>query len=286
MTTDLKKNKTAAWKIRRNLPAYVILTIYASIVIVPIFYAILNSFKNGTDIQQHFFAFAPKMLSLDAYKSVITLLRFGEGLKNNIIIMLLSLAITVVCSSLAAFAIVVVGTKGLKRIYTVLVMLICVPVHAFVFQLVPLLKGIGLLNTYLGTSLIFSALSIPVSVFLYTGFMKTVPKELCEAATVDGCGIWRTYFSIYMPLMITVTGTVLILRGTYIWNNLLVSMVTITDSTKTMLIPRTYAFNSSTYTRWDLVLASSVLVSLPVTVLYLAMQRVFMRGIMAGAVKG
>lgn len=286
MTTDLKKNKTAAWKIRRNLPAYVILTIYASIVIVPIFYAILNSFKNGTDIQQHFFAFSPKMLSLDAYKSVITLLRFGEGLKNNIIIMLLSLAITVVCSSLAAFAIVVVGTKGLKRIYTVLVMLICVPVYAFVFQLVPLLKGIGLLNTYLGTSLIFSALSIPVSVFLYTGFMKTVPKELCEAATVDGCGIWRTYFSIYMPLMITVTGTVLILRGTYIWNNLLVSMVTITDSTKTMLIPRTYAFNSSTYTRWDLVLASSVLVSLPVTVLYLAMQRVFMRGIMAGAVKG
>lgn len=279
------KKKSDSGRVRSNAISYIVLTIYALLVIVPIFFAIVNSFKPSEDIQMNFFAF-PKSLYLDSYKDVVMLIKVFQGYKNNIIILLLSLVLTVVVSSLAAFAIVIVKTKFLKRIYTILVMMICVPIHAYVFQLVPLLRSMNLYNSYLGTSLIFTALSIPVSVFLYAGFMEGVPHELCEAAVVDGCGIWRTYLSIYMPLLVTVTGTVLILRGTYIWNNLLVSLVTITDPSKTMLIPRTYAFNSSTYTRWDLVLASSVLVSIPISVMYVFMQRFFIRGITAGAVKG
>ena len=197
----------------------------------------------------------------------------------------LSTLMTVVLGSLMAFAISLVNSKFLRTVYMTSILLICIPIHAIILQLVPLLKTIGLINTYLGTSFVFTALSLPVAVFLYTGFMRTLPRELSEAAVVDGCGLWRIYSSIYMPLMKTITVTVIILRATYIWNDLLVSLVTISDATKTMLVPRMYAFNSSTSTRWDLVLASSVLVSIPVAALYLFLQKFYMRGLVSGAVK-
>ena len=282
----MKAFDTPSWKIKKRLPAYIILALYAAIVAVPIFFAVMNSFKSSADIQLNFFTINKEMFTFDAYSSAISLLSFWKGLGNNVIILFLSLAITVLFSSLGAFAIVVSKKPFFKTVYTILLTLICIPVHAYVFQLTTVLQLFNLDNTYLGTSLVFTAISIPVAIFMYTGFMKSVPIELYEAAVIDGASTWKIYSKIYMPLMITVTGTILILRGTFIWNNLLVSMVTITDASKIMLIPRTYAFNSSTYTRWDLVLASSVLVSIPVMILYVFMQKSFVRGISAGAVKG
>lgn len=277
--------KISMWKLKRNLPSHLILFLYSLIIIVPVFYAVVNSFKKSEDIQMNFYSL-PKELYLESYKDVLVLIDIFQGYKNNIIILFVSLILTVLLSSMAALAIAVLRTKALHRIYTMLVMIICLPIHAYVFQLIPLLNNLHLYNTYIGTSLIFTALSIPVSVFLYTGFAESIPRELYEAATVDGCDLVKTYRHVFMPVMMPVTCTVLILRGTFIWNNLLVSLVTITDPTKTMLIPRTYAFNSSTYTRWDLVLASSVLVSLPICIMYIFMQKFFVGGITAGAVKG
>jgi len=279
---------------RRNITFYqkkhigisIILIICMLAILVPVLLAVMNSFKATNDIQQSVLTIRPDMLTFAAYDSVITVLRVWEGLRNNIIIMGISLTLIVAFSSLMAFAIAVVNTKALRRIYYFMIALICVPIYSVMLQLVPLLKFIGLLNTYFGTSFMFTAIALPVSTFLYTGIMRTIPIELSEAAAVEGCGLWHIYFSIYMPLMKAITGTVIILQSTSIWNNLLVSIITLTDPTKSMLVPRMYTFNSSTYTRWELVLASSVLLSVPVTVLYLCMQRVFIRGMVAGAVKG
>ncbi len=270
----------------RHLPSKILLLLYSLVILLPTVMAFINSFKPIREIERNFLTFNVKTFSLEAYKSVITILRFGEGFLNNVIIMAISLALIVVCGSLMAFAIALVDSRLLCGVYMVSVLLICIPIHAVILQEVTVLNTIGLLNTYTGTSLVFTAISLPVAVFLYTGFMRSLPKELAEAAVVDGCSLVRMYLHIYMPLMKTITGTVIILRATYIWNELLVSLVTISEPTMTMLVPRMYAFNSSTATRWDLVLASSVLVSIPVTVLYLSLQRYFIRGLVTGAVKG
>ncbi len=279
-----KKDRSLSWQIR-HIVSVVFLGLFTAFVLFPIILALLNSFKPIAEIQRNFLTFNPKTFTLAAYDKVITVLRFGEGLWNNVVITLLSTAMTVVLGSLMAFAISLVNSKFLRAVYLTSILLICIPIHAIILQLVPLLKTLGLLNTYFGTSFVFTALSLPVAVFLYTGFMRTLPRELSEAAVVDGCGLWKIYSSIYMPLMKTITVTVIILRATYIWNDLLVSLVTISDATKTMLVPRMYAFNSSTSTRWDLVLASSVLVSIPVAALYLFLQKFYMRGLVSGAVK-
>ena len=279
-----KRERSLSWQ-NKHIVSRIFLGLFAAFVVFPIILAVLNSFKPIAAIQRNFLTFDPATFTLAAYDKVITVLRFGEGLWNNIVITLLSTLMTVVLGSLMAFAISLVNSKFLRTVYMTSILLICIPIHAIILQLVPLLKTIGLINTYLGTSFVFTALSLPVAVFLYTGFMRTLPRELSEAAVVDGCGLWRIYSSIYMPLMKTITVTVIILRATYIWNDLLVSLVTISDATKTMLVPRMYAFNSSTSTRWDLVLASSVLVSIPVAALYLFLQKFYMRGLVSGAVK-
>lgn len=279
-----KRGKSLSWQ-KKHIGSKILLSLFTLFVLFPIVLALLNSFKPIAAIQKNFLTFDPGTFTLEAYDKVITILRFGEGLWNNIVITLLSIVMTVALGSLMAFAISLVNSKFLRAVYLTSILLICIPIHAIILQLVPLLKSLGLLNTYLGTSFVFTALSLPVAVFLYTGFMRTLPRELSEAAVVDGCNLWRIYTSIYMPLMKTITVTVIILRATYIWNDLLVSLVTISDATKTMLVPRMYAFNSSTSTRWDLVLASSVLVSLPVAAMYLFLQKFYMRGLVSGAVK-
>lgn len=272
-------------KRKRSVISIVFLGIFVCFVMLPILLAVLNSFKPIREIQKNFLLFDPNTFTLEAYDKVITILRFEEGLFNNVVIMALSLVFIIVFGSLMAFAIALVDSKFLRSTYVVSILLICIPIHAVILQLVPILKKLSLLNTYLGTSLVFTALSLPVAVFLYTGFMRTLPKELSEAAIVDGCSLLRIYGCIYMPLMKPITVTIIILRATHIWNDLLVSLVTISDASMTMLVPRMYAFNSSTSTRWDLVLASSVLVSIPVTLLYLFLQKFFIRGLVSGAVK-
>lgn len=279
-----KREKSLSWQ-KKHIGSKVLLSLFTFFVLFPILLALLNSFKPIAAIQRNFLTFDFSTFTLEAYDKVITILRFGEGLWNNIVITMLSIVMTVALGSLMAFAISLVNSKFLRAVYMTSILLICIPIHAIILQLVPLLKALGLLNTYWGTAFVFTALSLPVAVFLYTGFMRTLPRELSEAAVVDGCSLWRIYTSIYMPLMKTITVTVIILRATYIWNDLLVSLVTISDATKTMLVPRMYAFNSSTSTRWDLVLASSVLVSLPVAALYLFLQKFYMRGLVSGAVK-
>ena len=161
-----------------------------------------------------------------------------------------------------------------------------VPFTVILIPVIQILSGMKLINTYIGTSIVFASINLPFSVFLYTGFMRSIPRELCDAAIVDGCGIGRVYLMIYLPLMKIVTGTILIIRGTAVWNDLLIPMVTITNEKYDPLVRKLYAFCSLRFNRWDLLFAGTLLCSIPILVLFLSMQKVFVRGIMLGSIKG
>ncbi len=263
-----------------------LLVVYAAVVLVPIILAVVNSFKSASDIQNSFLTFNFHIANLNAYKASLLVLRFWQGLGNNVIIMAMTLSIAIPAASLMGYAVTVVNTKFLRLAFVVMILLICIPANVTIIKLIPILKYVGLLNTRLGASLVYAALILPVAVFLYTGFMRTLPKELYESAIVEGSGIFQTYRFIYMPLMKTITGSVVIFSSTTVWNDFLVSVVTLGSFKVSTLVPRLYALNSSTFTRWDLVFSSSILVSLPVIVLYVLLQRAFERGMLSGALKG
>jgi raffinose/stachyose/melibiose transport system permease protein len=230
--------------------------------------------------------FAAKYFTLDNMANSWRLLAFPKALLNSVILVVLSCSFLIVSGALAGFAIAIVNNRILRSLYTVLVLLISVPFQVILIPIVQILSTVHLMNNYFGTSFVFAAVSMPFTVFLYTGFMRAVPRELCEAAIVDGCGMAPTLLYIYMPLMKIVTSTVLILRGTGVWNDLLIPLATFTNGKFDPLVRRLYAFASLRFNRWDLLFAGTVLCSIPILILFLFLQRVFIRGLLVGSIKG
>jgi ABC-type sugar transport system, permease component len=271
---------------KKHIPASIFLILYTALSAVPLFFALLNAFKPRDEILMRPLALNFKTLTLEGIINSFNLMNYMQALMNNIIVLVLSLVIMIVFGSLMGFAVAVVGSRILNISYVISILVITIPFQAIMIPIVILMKKIGMLNSFLGMSMVFVATSLPVVVFLYTGFMRSLPKELCEAAIVDGCGILRTYLYIYMPLIKSVTGTIIIIRGVSIWNDLLVCLITTSDASMTTMVYRLYSFVSNKFNRWDIVFGSSLLVSIPIVLVFIFLQKAFVQGVVAGAIKG
>lgn len=271
---------------KMHLPTTIFLIIYVAVSSVPLVIAAINAFKPRNEILLKPLEVNFNTITLEGIKAAFSMMNYMQALKNNIIVLVISLAVMIVFGSLMSFAVAVVDSKVLQFSYIVSILVITIPFQAIMIPIVILLKNIGLLNSFLGMSMVFAATSLPIVIFLYTGFMRSLPRELCEAAIVDGCGILRTYVSIYMPLLKVVTGTVIIIRGVSIWNDLLVCLITTSDARMTTMVYRLYSFVSNKFSRWDIVFGSSLLVSIPIIIIFIFLQKSFVRGVVAGAVKG
>jgi len=280
------KRKKHALRAMHKLPVYLVMGIHVLITAIPLYYVIINAFKGAKDIARNPMVLDFSRLTMKSVERAWQQLSFPQTFLNTLILLVLSVSIMVIIGSLGGYAIVVIDDKVLKAFYTFAILVITIPFQVVMVPMVLTLNAIGLSGTYIGTSLAFVALSMPLVIFLYTGFMRGLPKELSEAAFMDGSGFVRTYLSIYMPLMKTVTGTVLILRGTYVWNDLLVPLITLRKGSMQPLVLRLKTFASVRLTSWDLIFGGTFLVTIPILILYLCMQRVFIRGIITGAVKG
>jgi raffinose/stachyose/melibiose transport system permease protein len=271
---------------RMHIGGHVVLIIVAAIILVPLYYVLVNAFKTDMGINMVPMGFSREYFTFDSFRNVWRLLSFPKALMNSLILVVVSCAILIVSGALAGFSIAIIHNRLLRSIYTTLVLLISVPFQVILIPNIQILTALKLMNNYFGTSFLFAAINMPFTVFLYTGFMRAIPRELCEAAIVDGCGMGKTFLRIYMPLMRVVTSTVLILRGTGVWNDLLIPLATFTNEKYDPLIRRLYAFASLRFNRWDLLFAGTVLCSVPILLLFLFLQRVFIRGMLVGSVKG
>ena len=160
-----------------------------------------------------------------------------------------------------------------------------IPFTILMIPVYKLYKALGLMNTLLGYAIMLVGTSVAYATFLYTGFVKSVPKELEEAAMIDGAGPYRTFFSIVFPLLMPVTATVIALHIMWLWNDFNIAVILLQrESVRTLTIKQYYFFgeHSSDYGN---AFAASVLAMLPVLFFYVLMQRYIVSGISAGAVK-
>jgi raffinose/stachyose/melibiose transport system permease protein len=271
---------------RKRAGTSVIVCIYALITLAPIYFLVTNAFKANNDIIAT--PFYPELgkLTLAPLKEAFELLSYPTTLMNNLQMLVYSSIILVVCSSMAAYSIATCRSKILEKYY---MMMIAVQTLPFLLAMVPLvlvLNQMKLLNTFIGTSLVYAANTMAFGIFLYTGNMRTIPRELYEAATIDGCSHFKAYLYVYMPLLKVATGTLIMLRSVFFWNDYIIAATTLTSPKLTPLMLKLYAFSSNRLTRYDLLFAGTLLVSLPIMILFLFLQRVFIKGIVAGAVKG
>ncbi|MGP1612605.1 MAG: carbohydrate ABC transporter permease [Catonella sp.] len=280
----------------RNFIATIIATIIAIFVLFPFFLVVINSAKSSTDIVVSPINF-PKNWGqmLENMKNVINNANFNywSSFKSSIIITIVSLALLTVFSCMAAWVL----SRNEKKKWSAVIFLVFVAAMVIPFQVVmlPILTIFKNISNYLGipmlssyTGLIFAYLGFggSMSIFIFHGFVKGIPKELEEAARIDGCTHEQIFFKIVFPLMKPVQMTVLILNGLWIWNDYLLPSIMLGLNGKIKTLPiAVSSFVGSYVKQWDLILTAAFLAMIPIIILFLFAQKQIIKGMMEGAIK-
>jgi raffinose/stachyose/melibiose transport system permease protein len=261
-----------------------VLAILVSLVMfIPIYLVLVNSLKTQAEASSMGVAL-PTSLQWENYATVIERGKLVTAFGNSV---LYAVGATLIGTTLAALAAYVLSrnrTRFNRYVYFFLIMGIAMPTN-FV-TLMQIMQVTRLINTQIGMILLYSATSIPFSVFLIYAFIETLPRELDEAAIVDGCGPFRLFFSVIYPLLTPVLVTAGVLNLLGIWTDFLMPLYYLNRSTYWPMTLAVYNFFGQFQSDWSLVSADIVLTILPVIVIYLFAQRYILAGMTAGSVKG
>jgi raffinose/stachyose/melibiose transport system permease protein len=263
-----------------------ILGIFLAILsLAPFYFVIANSFKPFKELVLNT-ASLPKSLYWPNYINAFKLLNYPKVFANSLIITLGSNLGLVIISSMSAYWLVRHQNKFTKFIFALFVSAMIIPFQSIMIPMVKMTNLLGWLNSYYGIAFCYFGFGSSLTIFLYHGFIKSIPLELEEAAIVDGCNSFQVFFRIVFPLLKPITVTVVILNSLWIWNDFLLPSLIISDSKFRTIPLATYAFFSQYTKQWDLALAALVMSLIPIVVLFLCLQKHIIKGITAGAVKG
>ena len=229
----------------------------------------------------------PKVITLENFRLVINRMHYGRSLFNTFLITFFSVFFTVILTAMAAYAIQRQWKhKMFRGLYLLFMAGLIVPFQMTMIPLFKMMSLFRLFNTYQGMVLVNIALGAPFSTFVFTGFVSGIPKELEEAAYVDGAGIYRTFFQIVLPVMKPAAATVVIINSFNFWNDFLPPMLFLTKTQMQTLVPRLASYIGEYSTNWSAIFAGVFLIVYPVLILYILMQKYIIKGMTAGAVKG
>jgi raffinose/stachyose/melibiose transport system permease protein len=262
---------------------------------VPFGMVVLNSAKTSKEIIFNAIALPSDWKQLGVNISLIfnnsTVDYFGAFVDSTLIT-LFSLIVIVFFSSMAAWVLVRNKTIWSAVLFMAFVAAMVIPFQVLMYPLVRWLRvsgsfiGIRLLGTIPGIVFAYLGFGSPLSIFIFHGFIKNIPYELEESATIDGCSRGRTFFAIIFPLLQPIIVTVLILNGIWIWNDYLLPLLLLGSNGVVQTIPiAVTAFAGAYLKQWDLILTSTLIAMLPVIVLYLFAQRYIIKGMVEGSIK-
>jgi raffinose/stachyose/melibiose transport system permease protein len=259
------------------------LTLLALAVIwwVPFYFLVVVSLKPTEEIFVTPTSF-PDELAFGNYPDAWNEAGLGRALVNSMVITGGSVIALIALGSLAAYAIARRPGKLSGALYLLFVLGIILPFQLGLVPTYVVLREVGLVGTYAGMILLYTGIWMPMSVFLYTGFLRALPKEYEEAAQVDGATLLRTFRRVVFPLLRPVTGTVAILTGLIIWNDFFLSLIFLSGTPNTPLPVRVYGFVGEFASRWNLIFAAVAVSIVPVFLFFLFAQRQLIRGFTGG----
>ena len=225
------------------------------------------------------------MFTLDNFKVAFEKIKYFQALKNTAIITAGALVLIIISSSLAGFSLSRIKAKRFSLYYAFIMSLMILPFIGCLLPLIVIINRVGLFNSLWSCLLIQAGWGVPFAIFLYTGFMRSLPGELEEAAMIDGCSLWGTYFKIFLPLLAPVTATCCIRTGIGIWNDYLVSATFLNSAKMPTIMVSVNKFFGEYVNEYGQSFAAVILCSIPALVLFLSLQKYFIKGIVAGSVK-
>ena len=288
----MAKSKTSSFHAEKRanniLTAFFVLLSIAYL--YPIFVVLVNSFKSNAAINTDTFALpnAGTFMGLQNYIKGMTFgnYPFYRSVEYSVVITVLSVALILLCTSMAAWYISRVGSTICKIVYFMFVFSMIVPFQMVMFTLSKTADTLKL-NTPWTIPVIYLGFGAGLAVFMFSGFVKSIPLEIEEAAAIDGCGPVRTYFSVVMPMLKPTLVSVGVLEIMWVWNDYLLPYLVL-DRTQYMTIPIHIQYLKGSYGTIDMgaTMALILLAIIPVVVFYLCCQKYIIKGVAAGAVKG
>lgn len=269
-----------------TLVVQIIMTVAAILFIAPLFIILNYSFKGKRELYLSSPLALPESLNFDNYAAAFKKLDLGTTFVNTLFYTAVSVLILALLCGMTAWAIARCSRKFFKFAYIYFIVGILIPYQALFLPIYMIGYRLNLTNTRHGIIFMYIATGVSFGVFLMNSFMSTVPLELEEAARIDGCSVFRTYFSVVLPLLKPAMATLVIMQAFQIWNDYLLASLYVSKKqlkTLTVAIQSLFSAQSSDYTT---AMAAIVISVLPIAVLFLSLQKYFIKGMTVGAVKG
>lgn len=263
----------------------ILIAVLALIFLFPFYLVIINSLKDYGEILRSAASF-PRPLVFENYKVAWTTVQFPLATINSLIITIVSISLLVLLGAMAAWRLVRAPHRINNLIFTIFVVAMVVPFQSVMIPLMKVGSTLNLLDNRPGLVIIYLGFGMPFTVFLFHGYIKaSVPREIEEAAIIDGCNSFQTFFRVVLPILRPMLATVTILHAFWIWNDFLLPLLVLYDPAKRTIPLAVFSFLGKYTDRWNLALATLTMGMLPIIVFFLALQRYIIRGVAAGSVK-
>ena len=278
------KNESKGW---RGILLTAFLTVLAVFFLIPVFLVLMNSLKGQFYISDAPFALpnSETFVGLRNYWNGIEKVDFFSAFGYSAFITLFSVAAIVLFTAMTAWYLVRAGTRAANGLYYLFVFSMIVPFQMVMFTMSKMANLLHLDNP-VGIILLYLGFGSGLSVFLYSGFIKSIPLDVEEAAMIDGCRPWQTFFFVVFPILKPTAITVAILNAMWIWNDYLLPYLVIGSRYRTIPIAVQYLQGGYGSRDMGALMATLVLAIIPIVIFYLSCQKYIIRGVMAGAVKG
>jgi raffinose/stachyose/melibiose transport system permease protein len=264
----------------------ILLTIIGLIQLYPLIWLILVSFKNNNEIFGGNVLGLPEFWRFSNYKSALVAGHIATYFKNSVIVSASTIIISDILIVTASYAITRMKWKFSKIVLTIFLLGMMIPIHSTLLPLFLILRTFHILNTRLSLIIPYIAFALPMGVFVMTSFIEGIPRELEEAACIDGCNIYQIFFRVILPLLKPPIATISIFTYLSSWNELMFAN-TFLDSSKLKTLTVGIMSMAGQYTtEWGPILAGLVIGTLPTIIIYVLFSNQVQKSLMAGAVKG
>ena len=273
-------------RLAKRIAFWLLVAAIAAFSLLPFLYAVVTSLRAGSELFT--VAYWPSRPTLSNYAAVFTQQPFGRNILNSVIVAAVVVALSLALGTMAAFAFGRIAFRGRSALLAAILAASMFPQVAVLSGLFELIRALGLYNRLPGLILADLLLTLPFTVWMLTAFMRDLPKEIEEAAMVDGAGTLTILWRIFLPMMGPATVSTGLLAFMVAWNEFLFALTfTLTDAQRTVPVAIALMTGSSAFELpWGMIMAASVIATLPIIALVLAFQHRIVAGLTAGAIKG
>lgn len=265
---------------------YIVLILFAVIQIYPLIFLLFFSLKDNNEIYGGNVMGLPKMLHWSNYKNALVNANVLHYLFNSILVTAIVILVSGVLACMVSYAIARMRVKINNMVKTFFSIGLMIPLHAVLLPVFIMLRNMKMLDTYQAIIIPYIAFALPMAIFFMIGFFKTLPLELEESAYLDGCGIFRTFFQIILPLVKPALATISIFTFLSTWNEMMFAITFLnSDKYRTLTVGIMQMVGKYT-TDWGTMGAGLVVATLPTVVIYLLFSNQVQSGMVSGAVKG